>query len=50
MVQTDLRRQGIPDKSSRPSEIWYNKKRRHLALNYATIEEFNEQVRQKNVA
>ena len=24
-------------------EIWYNRKRRHSALNYATIEEFNNQ-------
>lgn len=24
-------------------EIWYNKKRRHCALNYKTIEEFNNQ-------
>ena len=24
-------------------EIWYNKKRRHSALNYQTIEEFNSQ-------
>ncbi|SIT28391.1 Integrase core domain-containing protein [Chryseobacterium gambrini] len=24
-------------------EIWYNKKRRHSALNYQTIEEFNNQ-------
>lgn len=24
-------------------EIWYNKKRRHGALNYKTIEEFNNQ-------
>ena len=24
-------------------EIWYNKKRRHRALNYKTIEEFNNQ-------
>ncbi|MFN3908120.1 MAG: IS3 family transposase, partial [Flavobacterium sp.] len=24
-------------------EIWYNKKRRHSALNYKTIEEFNNQ-------
>src|SRR5690606_41502359 len=23
-------------------EIWYNRKRRHSALNYATIEEFNK--------
>ncbi len=32
-------------------EIWYNKKRRHGALNYKTIEEFNNQKRiYKNVA
>jgi transposase InsO family protein len=32
-------------------EIWYNKKRRHGALNYKTAEEFNNQNRiQKNVA
>lgn len=32
-------------------EIWYNKKRRHGALNYKTVEEFNNQNRfQKNVA
>ena len=32
-------------------EIWYNKKRRHLALNYMNIEEFNSQIKKyKNVA
>ncbi len=32
-------------------EIWYNKKRRHSALNYKTIEEFNSQNRiYKNAA
>ena len=32
-------------------EIWYNKKRRHGALNYKTIEEFNNQNNiYKNVA
>lgn len=32
-------------------EIWYNKKRRHSALNYKTIEEFNNQNKiYKNVA
>jgi len=31
-------------------EIWYNKKRRHSALNYATIDEFNNQIIYKNVA
>ncbi len=32
-------------------EIWYNKKRRHSALNYKTIEEFNKQNEiYKNVA
>jgi putative transposase len=32
-------------------EIWYNGKRRHYsALNYATIEEFNNQINYKNVA
>ena len=31
-------------------EIWYNKKRRHSALNYATINEFNNQLIYKNVA
>ena len=32
-------------------EIWYNKKRRHSALNYKTIEEFNNQNNiYKNVA
>ena len=31
-------------------EIWYNKKRRHSALNYATIDEFNKQFIYKNVA
>lgn len=31
-------------------EIWYNKKRRHSALNYKTIEEFNKLTNYKNVA
>ena len=32
-------------------EIWYNKKRRHSALNYMNIEEFNNQLKKyKNVA
>ena len=31
-------------------EIWYNRKRRHSALNYSTIEEFNNQINYKNVA
>lgn len=32
-------------------EVWYNKKRRHRALNYKTIEEFNNQNKfYKNVA
>ena len=31
-------------------EIWYNKKRRYSALNYATIDEFNNQIIYKNVA
>ena len=31
-------------------EIWYNRKRRHSALNYKTIEEFNNQINYKNVA
>jgi len=31
-------------------QIWYNRKRRHSALNYATIEEFNNQINYKNVA
>jgi putative transposase len=31
-------------------EIWYNKKRRHSALNYANIDEFNNQFNYKNVA
>ena len=32
-------------------EVWYNKKRRHVALNYKTIEEFNNQNNiYKNVA
>ena len=31
-------------------EIWYNKKRRHSALNYMNIEEFNNQIKKyKNV-
>ncbi|MWB95183.1 IS3 family transposase [Flavobacterium sp. GA093] len=31
-------------------EIWYNKKRRHSALNFKTIEEFNKLTSYKNVA
>jgi putative transposase len=31
-------------------EIWYNRKRRRSALNYTTIEEFNIQIKYKNVA
>ncbi|MFV5686511.1 transposase [Flavobacterium sp. GB2R13] len=31
-------------------EVWYNRKSRHSALNYATIEEFNNQINYKNVA
>ena len=31
-------------------EIWYNKKRRHSALNYQNIDEFNNQYNYKNVA
>ena len=31
-------------------EIWYNRKRRHAALNYATFEEFNNQINYKNEA
>lgn len=31
-------------------EIWYNKKRRHSALNYQNIDEFNNQFNYKNVA
>lgn len=31
-------------------EVWYNRKRGHSALNYATIEEFNNQINYKNVA
>lgn len=32
-------------------EIWYNQKRRHSALNYMTIKEFNNQSNNyKNVA
>jgi transposase InsO family protein len=32
-------------------EIWYNKKRRHSALNYKTLKEFNNQNNiYKNVA
>ncbi|WP_432221106.1 IS3 family transposase [Flavobacterium sp. TMP13] len=31
-------------------EIWCDRKRRHSALNYATIEEFNNQINYKNVA
>ncbi|WP_428979171.1 hypothetical protein [Flavobacterium cupriresistens] len=30
-------------------EIWCNKKRRHLALNFKTIEEFNKLTDCKNV-
>ena len=31
-------------------EIWYNKIRRHSALNFATIDEFNNPFNYKNVA
>jgi transposase InsO family protein len=32
-------------------ELWYNRKRRHSALNYKTIEEFwNQKINFKNVA
>ncbi|SEG15055.1 Integrase core domain-containing protein [Flavobacterium urumqiense] len=31
-------------------EIWYNKKRRHSALNYKNVDEFNNQFNYKNVA
>ena len=31
-------------------EIWYNKKRRHSALNYKTIEEFNNLDMYNNIA
>jgi putative transposase len=31
-------------------EIWYNQKRRHSALNYKNIEEFNNQINYKNIA
>jgi putative transposase len=31
-------------------EIWDNRKRRHYALNYATIKECNNQINYKNVA
>jgi transposase InsO family protein len=31
-------------------EFWYDRKRRYSALNYATIEEFNNQINYKNVA
>ena len=31
-------------------EIWYNRKSRYAAVNYATIEEFNNQINYKNVA
>ena len=31
-------------------EIWYNKKRRHSALNYQNIDEFNNHFNYKNVA
>ncbi|MFT5250681.1 MAG: putative transposase, partial [bacterium] len=30
-------------------EVWSNRKRRHSALNYATIEEFNNPINYKNV-
>lgn len=29
-------------------EIWYIRKRKYSALNYATIEEFNNQIKDKN--
>lgn len=31
-------------------EIWHNRNIRHSALNYATIEEFNNQINYKNVS
>jgi putative transposase len=31
-------------------EVCYNRKRRHSAFNYATIEEFNNQISYINVA
>lgn len=31
-------------------EFWYNRKMKHSALNYITIEEFNNQFNYKNVA
>ena len=31
-------------------EIWYNRKSSHSALNYPTIEEFNNQINYENVA
>ena len=31
-------------------KVWYNRKRRHSALNYATIEELNNHINYKNVA
>ena len=31
-------------------EIWNYRKKRHLALNYASIKEFNSQINYKNVA
>ena len=31
-------------------EIWYNRKRRHSALKYKTIEEFNKLTNYKKVA
>ncbi|MBE0392443.1 hypothetical protein BJQ96_02291 [Flavobacterium sp. PL0002] len=31
-------------------EIWYNRKRKYSALNYATIIEFTNQINYKNIA
>ena len=31
-------------------KIYYNRKKRHSALNYTTIEEFNNQINYENVA
>lgn len=31
-------------------EVWYNRKKRHSALNYSTIEEFTNHINYKNVA
>jgi transposase InsO family protein len=31
-------------------EVWYNRKRRHTALNYSIIEEFTNHINYKKVA